>query len=95
MEVIFSKEFQRQLDIVRLVIDKGNIDFYALYNCIGLCVKALESVNCIDDLRFHEGNQDKIGHLGKPLEKCLALLHDTWSEPTTVCIESFAIMWFV
>lgn len=77
MEVIFSNEFQRQLDIVRLVADKGNIDFYALYNRIGLCVKALELVDCIDDipfeLRFHKSNQDKIGHLGDPLEKCLSV----------------------
>lgn len=41
MEVIFSKEFQRQLEIVRKIADKGNIDFWVLYNRIGLCVKAL------------------------------------------------------
>lgn len=77
MEVIFSKEFQRQLEIVRKIADKGNIDFWVLYNRIGLCVKALESVDCIDDipfeLRFHKGNPDKIGHLGRGLEKCLAV----------------------
>lgn len=77
MEVIFSKEFQRQLEIVRKIADKGNIDFWVLYNRIGLCVKALESVDCIDDipfeLRFHKGNPDKIGHLGDPLENCLSV----------------------
>lgn len=77
MEVIFSKEFQRQLEIVRKIADKKNIDFLALYNRIGLCVKALESVNCIDDipfeLRFHKGNSNQKGHLTKPLENCLSV----------------------
>ena len=74
---LFSKEFQRQLDIVRIMADKGNIDFLALYNRIGLCVKALESVDCIDDipfeLRYHQKNSKQIGHLGHPLEKCLSV----------------------
>lgn len=77
MEVIFSKDFQRQLKIIRRLAKKRNIDFLALYKRIGLCVKALESVDCIDDipfeLRFHKGNPDKIGHLGRGLEKCLAV----------------------
>ena len=77
MEVIFSKEFQRQLEIVRGLAEKGNIDFLALYQRIGLCVKALGTVNSIDDipfeLRFHKGNLNQVGHLGTPLEKCLSV----------------------
>lgn len=77
MNVVISKECAKQIRIIRYLKNKGNSDFEKLYTRIGLCIKALESVNCIDDipfeLRFHEGNQDKIGYLGDPLEKCLSV----------------------
>ena len=70
MYVVISTECAKQIRIIRYLKNKGNSDFEKLYTRIGLCIKALESINCIDDfpleLRFHEGNQDKIGHLGKP-----------------------------
>ena len=99
MNVILSEECIKQLKIIEILKNKGNKNYGMLYHQIALCVKAIESVDCIDDipfeLRYHQKNSKQIGHLGKPLEKCLPLLHDTWSEPTTVCIESFAIMWIV
>lgn len=77
MNVIISKECAKQIEVIKILKNKGNENYKRLYERIALCVKALESVNCIDDipfeLRFHKANPDKIGHLGEPLEKCLSV----------------------
>ena len=77
MNVIISEECAKQLKIIEILMNLGNENYRKLYERIALCVKALESVDCIDDipfeLRFHEENSDKIGHLGRGLEKCLSV----------------------
>lgn len=77
MNVIISKECAKQLEVIEFLKNQGNENFRKLYERIALCVKALESVKCIEDipfqLRFHSGNPNQIGHLGKPLQKCLAV----------------------
>lgn len=77
MDVVISTECAKQIRIIRYLKNKGNSDFEKLYTRIGLCIKALESINCIDDfpfeLRFHKGNLNQVGHLGTPLEKCLSV----------------------
>ena len=77
MNVIISDECLKQLNVIEYLKNKENKDYEKLYMRIALCVKALESVDCIDDipfeLRFHKGNSNQKGHLKKPLENCLSV----------------------
>lgn len=77
MNVILSEECIKQLKIIEILKNKGNKNYGMLYHQIALCVKAIESVDCIDDipfeLRYHQKNSKQIGHLGHPLEKCLSV----------------------
>lgn len=96
MNVVISTECAKQIKIIRNLKNKRNRDYEKLYMRIALCVKALESVDCIDDvpfeLRFHEGNSDKIGHLGRGLENCLAVDLDGTTRFLTFEIKGNAIV---
>jgi len=77
MDIIFSDDFLKQLDIIKTASENGNIDFQVLYARIGVAIKSLSTISSIDDipfkLRYHDGNNEKIGHLGYPLDDCLSL----------------------
>ncbi len=77
VNVIISDECLKQLNVIEYLKNKENKDYEKLYMRIALCVKALESVDCIDDipfeLRFHKGNSNQKGHLKKTLENCLSV----------------------
>lgn len=50
MDIVFSDDFLKQLEIIETASDNGNIDFKVLYARIGVAIKSLSEISSIDDI---------------------------------------------
>ena len=60
MDIVFSDDFLKQLEIIETASDNGNIDFKVLYARIGVAIKSLSEISSIDDIPLNwVGDADK------------------------------------
>ena len=60
MKIISSPIFQKQLEVIAKIANKGNSDYAALYNQIGIAIKVIKQIKSLREcplkLRMHNGN---------------------------------------
>ncbi len=60
MNLILSPTFQKQMNVIRYLADKGNSDYKTLYFRIGTVIKVFSQIEKLSDcpfkLRVHNGN---------------------------------------
>lgn len=77
MKLIFSPIFKKQLEVIAKIANKGNSDYVALYNQIGIAIKVIKQIKSLKEcplkLRIHNGNVDNPGYLTGRLSPCMAI----------------------
>ena len=49
MKLIFSPIFKKQLEVIAKIANKGNSDYVALYNQIGIAIKVIKQIKSLKE----------------------------------------------